>query len=322
VNPGVKVEYPADTVKVMELRQLASFLAVVEEGQFARAAARLFLSPPAVTGHVRQLERELGVQLLERSPLRLTAAGERFVPHARAALDAVNAATDAVAGLGGDDSVLRVGIMGHGSAELTPAILRAYRQARPQTGVVVEPLNYDELVSALVEHRVDVAFVRPAPADDRIEADVMTTEPRIVLVSARSPLAAADHATLADVLDLPYLNVPQRTPEAFTDYLYFMAARGGEWPRNGPDTTRNPHECLTSVAAGRGVGSALYSFMRFHPWSGVRFLPVVDAPWDDSVLVSRRADARPAVQAFRSVARSMARDLGPVLVPPPVLPAA
>ncbi|MBO2451531.1 LysR family transcriptional regulator [Actinomadura barringtoniae] len=306
----------------MELRQLASFLAVVEEGQFARAAARLFLSPPAVTGHVRQLERELGVQLLERSPLRLTAAGERFVPHARAALEAVNAATDAVADLGGDDSVLRVGIMGHGSAELTPAILQAFYRARPQTRVSVEGLNYDEHVSALLERKVDVAFVRPEPGDERIVADVMTTEPRIVLVSARSPLAAADHVTLADVLDLPYLNVPVCTPQAFTNYLYFMDARGGEWPRRGPDTTRNPQECLTSAAAGRGVGSALYSFMRFHPWPGVKYLPVVDAPWDDSVLVSRRDDLRPAIQTFRNVARSLARDLGPVLVPPPVLPAA
>ncbi|RFU41685.1 LysR family transcriptional regulator, partial [Actinomadura logoneensis] len=86
----------------MELRHLASFLAVVEEGQFARAAARLFLSPPAVTAHVRRLERELGVPLLERSPLRLTEAGERLVPHARAALAAADAAADAVADLRGD----------------------------------------------------------------------------------------------------------------------------------------------------------------------------------------------------------------------------
>src|SRR3954468_22316580 len=80
----------------MELRQLASFLAVVEEGQFARAATRLFLSPPAVTGHIQRLARELGLQLLDRSPLALTPAGERLVPYARTMVAAANAASDAV----------------------------------------------------------------------------------------------------------------------------------------------------------------------------------------------------------------------------------
>ncbi|MFC6879734.1 MULTISPECIES: LysR family transcriptional regulator [Actinomadura] len=298
----------------MELRQLASFLAVVEEGQFARAAARLFLSPPAVTGHVRRLERELGVALLERSPLRLTEAGERFVPHARAALAAVNAAADSVADLSGDpEPVLRVGVMGHGSAELTPAILQAYRRARPETRVVIETLDFTEHVSALLSHRVDVAFVRPAPDDDRVEADVLTTEPRIVVVSQGSRLGRT--ALLADVLDLPYVNVPVCTPQAFKDYLYFTSARGDAWPRRSPDQARNPHEVLSSVAAGRGVGSALCSFARFYQWPGVRYVPILDAPWDSSVLVARRGDTGPEVRAFRSLAASIARDLGPVLLP-------
>ncbi|MDL4774032.1 LysR family transcriptional regulator [Actinomadura xylanilytica] len=306
----------------MELRQLASFLAVVEEGQFAKAAARLFLSPPAVTAHVRQLERELGVDLLERFPLRLTAAGERLVPHAREALKAVRAATDSAADPAADlkdgpRPLLRIGVMGHGSAELTPAIVRAYRRARPETRLVVESLDFTEHVSALVRHRVDVAFVRPAPGDERVEVDVLTTEPRIVGVSAASAVAEDGTARLADVLDLPYVKVPGCTPQVFKDYLYFATARGGERPRRGVDQARNPQEVLLSIAAGRGVSSALWSFARFYPWPGVRYVTIADAPWDDSVLATRRGDPRPEIAAFRALAVTMARELGPVLLPPP-----
>ncbi|MBO2460397.1 LysR family transcriptional regulator [Actinomadura violacea] len=298
----------------MELRELASFLAVVEEGRFARAAARLFLSPPAVTAHVQRLERELGVRLLERSPLRLTEAGERFVPHARAALAAVNAAADAVTDLRADEEPpLRVGVMGHGSAELTPAIVRAFRQARPGTRLTILPLDFTEHVSALVERKADVAFVRPAPDDDRIETDVLTTEPRIVGVPADGPFAEAGALRLADVLDLPIVAVPDVTPSVFTDYLYFTAAVNGERGRRGPDVARNPQDVLLSIAAGRGVGSALRSFARFYPWPGVRYVPILDAPWDSSVLATRRGDPDPRVRAFRAIAAALARDLGPVV---------
>ncbi|HEU5024586.1 MAG TPA: LysR family transcriptional regulator [Spirillospora sp.] len=310
----------------MELRELASFLAVVEEGQFARAAARLFLSPPAVTAHVQRLERELGVRLLERSPLRLTEAGERFVPHARAALAAVDAATGAVAGLRGedgpaprgqDDRALRVGVMGHGSAELTPAIVRAFRKARPAARLTIMPLDFTEHVSALVERKVDVAFVRPAPDDERIVSDVLTTEPRIVGVPADGPFAQAGALRLADVLDLPIVAVPDVTPSVFTDYLYFTPAVNGERGRRGPDMARTPHDVMLSIAAGRGVGSALRSFARFYPWPGVRYVPILDAPWDSSVLATRRGDPDPRVAAFRAIAAALARDLGPLVAAGP-----
>lgn len=298
----------------MELRELASFLAVVEEGQFARAAARLFLSPPAVTAHVQRLERDLGVRLLERSPLRLTEAGRRFVPHARAALAAVDAAADAVADLrGDDDGAFRVGVMGHGSAELTPAIVRAFRQARPGVRLTIMPLDFTEHVSALVERKVDVAFVRPAPDDDRIASDVLTTEPRIVGVPADGPVAEAGALRLADVLDLPIVAVPDITPSVFTDYLYFTPAVNGERGRRGPDVARHPQDVMLSIAAGRTVGSALRSFARFYAWPGVRYVPILDAPWDSSVLATRRGDTDPRVAAFRAIAAALARDLGPLV---------
>lgn len=292
----------------VELRQITSFLAVVEEGQFARAAARLFLSPAAVTGHVKALERELGVRLLDRAPVRLTPAGQRFVGHARALVAAADAARTVVSepDTTVEEGLLRVGVMGHGSAELTPAILRAFRVAHPHVEVRLLDLDFTEHVSALLEHRADVAFVRPDPGDERIATDVLTTEPRIVVVPTNSEIAAAGAVRLADILDLPFLSTPAGTPRSFTDYLHFASARNGLAARRSPDLARTPGCVLSSVVAGRGIGSALYSFARYYPWPGITFLPVLDAPWEHSVLATRLGDPNPLVRGFRGLATAVA----------------
>ncbi|HEY4022771.1 MAG TPA: LysR family transcriptional regulator [Pseudonocardiaceae bacterium] len=296
----------------MELRQITSFLAVVEEGQFAKAAARLFLSPAAVTGHVKALERELGVRLLERVPVELTPAGQRFITHARALLAAADAARTVVSeperAVETTEGLLRVGVMGHGSAELTPAILRAFRIAHPRVEVRLLDLDFTEHVSALLEHRADVAFVRPDPRDERIVSDVLTTEPRIVVVPTNSEIAAAGTVRLADILELPFLSTPAGTPRSFTEYLHFSASRGGVAARRSPDLARNPVSVLSSVVAGRGFGSALYSFARYYPWPGTMFLPVVDAPWEHSVLATRLGEPNPLVRGFRRLATSIAAE--------------
>lgn len=298
----------------MELRELASFLAVVEEGQFARAATRLFLSAPAVTGHVQRLERELGVRLLERSPLALTPAGERLVPYARTMVVAANAVSDAVTDpRTGDGTPLRIGVMVPGSAELTPAILRAFRRTYPYTPLSVKSLSFAEHTAALTEHRVDLAFVRPAPDDERLLVDVLTVEPRMLIVSSADPVADAESVRVGDVLDLQYVGLPDRVPRVFADYLYFTQARNGVPPRRTDDRAMTIQDVLTTVSAGRGTGAGLGSFARLYRWPGIRFLPVVDAPWAQTALASRRNDPRPEVHAFRTLAVALAHEAGPPL---------
>jgi DNA-binding transcriptional LysR family regulator len=291
----------------MELRELASFLAVVEEGQFARAAIRLFLSPPTVTGHVQRLERELGVRLLERSPLALTPAGERLVPYARTMVAAANAASDAVTDhRTGDGTPLRVGVMAPGSAELTPAILRTFRKTHPRIPLSVRSLSFAEHTAALAEHRVDLAFVRPAPDDERLRVDVLTTEPRMLIVPSADAVAEAESVQVSEILDLQYVGLPERVPRVFADYLYFAPARNGEPPRCTDDRAMTIQDVLTTVSGGRGTGAGLGSFARLYHWPGIRFLPVVDAPWEQTALASRRDDSRQEVRAFRTLAVALA----------------
>jgi DNA-binding transcriptional LysR family regulator len=304
----------------VELRQLESFLAVVEEGQFARAACRLFLSPPAVTGHIRQLERELGVQLLQRSPVSLTPAGERLLPHAKAILETAKAAGDVVKELPDEgEATLRVGVMMPGSAELTPAILRAFGKAQPQTRLTVESLSFTDFISAVTEYRVDVAFVRPAPQDERVTTDVLTVEPRIILAPAVGDLADADGLRLADILDRSFVRFPKSTPQALTDYGCFASARNGTPPRWGTDQAGTAQDLMTSIAAGWGIAGTVYSLGRFYRSPDICYRPIVNAPWETTALVTRKDDSRPSVRAFRSLAVLLARTIGPKLLPTPEL---
>src|SRR3954454_16527524 len=82
----------------MELRQLEYFVAVVEEGSFTRAASRVLVAQSGVSAQVRRLERELGVELLDRGPRAVTptAAGQAVLTYARSALAAVNGVREAV----------------------------------------------------------------------------------------------------------------------------------------------------------------------------------------------------------------------------------
>ncbi|MGW8552106.1 LysR family substrate-binding domain-containing protein [Streptomyces tubercidicus] len=199
---------------------------------------------------------------------------------------------------------LRVGIMGHGSAEVTPAAVNAFRRARSEVPLELVQLNFTEHLSALREDRVDVAFVRPAFEAEGLEVDILTAEQRIVAVPARSRLAeaAGTGVHLADVIDLPYLQLPRHTPRDFTDYLYFES---GE--RRAPDYALTPQDILTSVAAGRGAGSGLASFARYYPWPGTRYVPVLDTPRAHSVLATRTTDTHPEVRVFRALTVALAR---------------
>jgi DNA-binding transcriptional LysR family regulator len=184
----------------LEVRQLRYFVAVAEELNFGRAAARLGMAQPPLSRAIRDLERQLGVVLFTRTTrqVALTAAGEGFLLDARTALDAVTAAAGRVRNAARPSPTLRVALKADYDAGLLPSIIAAFGEEQPHR-VEVLMGGRGAQIPALREGRADVALL-PLPFDDRgIDYEPLLTEPRVVALSASDPLAAHDSLRRADL---------------------------------------------------------------------------------------------------------------------------
>src|SRR4030088_139425 len=150
----------------VSLRQLEYFVAVVDDGSFTSAAARLHVSQPGLSHQIQVLERQLGGPLLERLPrgVRPRPAGRLPLPHARASLaHAERAQTAALRASGMDAGELHVGTLFSISAGILPGAIGVWRTRYPDVSVrLVEFRRSTDLVAAMEAGQADVA-VGPTP---------------------------------------------------------------------------------------------------------------------------------------------------------------
>jgi len=201
----------------MELRQLAYFVAVADEGNFTRAAATVHVAQPGVSAQIRHLERELGQDLLDRTgrSVSVTEAGAAVLPYARAALAAVAGARQAVEELTG---LLRghvtIGTLTSISSDQVdlPGLLAGFHHDHPGVDVTLTVANSEELVDALRAGRLDLAFIGlGATTPARIDTHILTSEPLVAVVSLRDPLAASTTITLHALAERTLISLPRGT---------------------------------------------------------------------------------------------------------------
>lgn len=199
----------------MELRQLEYFVAVAEEANFTRAAERVHISQSGVSAQIRQLERDLGADLIDRSGrvATLTTAGEAALEHARAALAAVRSvrrAVDDVAGL--MRGRLVVGMVT--ACTVTPLFdaLAGFHRAYPGIEIALVEDASDRLVDAVRTGSMDVALAATAGAPPSgLAALPIVSEGLVAAVPAGHPLAGRDRVTLAELTGFPIVCLPEGT---------------------------------------------------------------------------------------------------------------
>lgn len=195
----------------MELRQLEYFVAVAEEANFTRAAARIHVAQPAVSAQIRHLERELGQQLFDRSrrTVRLTAAGEAVLPHARAALAAVAEVRTAVDELGQlvRGSVVVGTVTAHDFD--IPGLLAQFHSAHPLVDITLTADESDALLDGLGSGRLDAAIVSVGtdlPAG--LAAEVLTDQRLVAAVAHDHPWRRRRTVALRDLVEHPVIALP------------------------------------------------------------------------------------------------------------------
>jgi DNA-binding transcriptional LysR family regulator len=186
----------------LETRELAYFLAVADELHFGRAATRLGIAQPALSKTIRQLERRLGVTLLERTSraVALTEAGRVLTREARVALDAVSAAALRTQRAGTRDPRLLLAMKPGGDAGLLPAILAAY-ESEPAV-LPVEVVFGAGPSGMLREGQADAALLYAPPDELRgLDTEILLTEAPVAVLPASHPLAQRSSLQMADLAD-------------------------------------------------------------------------------------------------------------------------
>ncbi|MFE6403496.1 LysR family transcriptional regulator [Streptomyces alboflavus] len=256
----------------MELRQLQYFAAVADAGGFSRAAERLGIVQSAVSQQVRRLERELGVALFDRSTrhVRLSAAGERLLPEARAVLTAAHRTRQVAADIAsGAEGLLRLGTV-QGPGDRTYRLLDALRRTAPRLRVRLRRLPLTERLAAVRTGELDAALVRAATTAPGLELLPVWRDPLYVALPEDHP-AATQQLRLEQLADLPLRLAPREHNPPFHDLVTgALRAAGAEPPLGPPFTTLQ--ETLTGMAEQRADSP---SWTVFYDVSGLPSVPHV-----------------------------------------------
>ncbi|GAA2325054.1 LysR substrate-binding domain-containing protein [Nonomuraea roseoviolacea subsp. roseoviolacea] len=240
----------------MELRQLAYFVAVAEEASFTRAAASLHVAQPGVSAQIRQLERELGQPLFDRSAraVRLTAAGEAVLPYARAALKAVAGARQVVDELTG---LLRghvvMGAVSLPGALDVPGLLADFHDAHPAVEITLKEADPETVVQEVRSGRMDLGLFGLGPGvPPGLDAQIVVSQPLVAAVSRDHELAGRPGIGLAELEGRALLCLPPGT--GLRAALEEACAAAGFRPRVSLEASEPP--VLARLAA-RGLGVAV-----------------------------------------------------------------
>ena len=212
-----------------DLRQLRTFVALAEELSFTRAAERLFVGQQAVSKSVRQLERELGVDLVERTThdVRLTAAGAALLEAGRPALAAAEAAFAAAREAGhGLTGTIRVGVSPAVSPLDRQEVVDVLRRGAPEVSVSLLEVRPRDVRRLLRARELDLVLARTSDDGPDVDSAALRPTPAVLYVPAGHRLAGGEPVTLAQ-LDGERLLTWSPRGTAFTDLLLTRLAAAG-----------------------------------------------------------------------------------------------
>lgn len=255
----------------MELRHLRYFVAVAEAGGVTRAAAQLGIQQPPLGQQIRALEHELGVDLFDRAPKRITinAAGRIFLDDARRILADVSTMVTHVRRFArGEQGRLTVGFTSSASLHRSiPRLLRTFRALYPTVEIDVEERETYELILAVEERRIDAAFVRiGVEGFSALNGHVLDREPMVAAIPVEHELAKSPGKSfsLKNLVGQPF--VVYRRPDGPGIFELVSAAleKAGATPVF-VDEVHRIVAALNLVAAGRGITIVPASMKVLHP---------------------------------------------------------
>jgi DNA-binding transcriptional LysR family regulator len=284
----------------MELRHLRYFVAVAEARHFGQAAEGLQMAQPPLSQQIRQLEAELGVELLARTTrsVKLTPAGEVFLGDARRILRSVDdAARRARQFADGKAGTIRIGLTGTASYTQVPRLARLVKDQLP--GVVLDistEMLTPAIELALMSGELDIGVLRPPVRDAALTLRPIAREQFVVALPAGHRLAAEDSVTIGELRAEDFIVFPAGSQSVVNDAVIRACTAAGFHPHVAHESAKTSTQ-LSLVAAGLGV-AVLPESVRGIALDGVLYRRLLGADEVDLALAWRHNDSSALVGSF------------------------
>ncbi|VVO18723.1 LysR substrate-binding domain-containing protein [Pseudomonas fluorescens] len=239
----------------MDLKQLRYFVAVAEELHFGRAAARLFISQPALSFDIKKLESQLDIQLLNRNnkSVSLTNAGQVLLDEARyLLLRAEQAKRLTLRSAQGFAGRLSVGFVNSILYRGLPQAVKAFERDHPDTEIVLTEMNSAEQAQALQRGQIDIGFVHWSKFPESISCELILREPFLCCLPSSHRLADQSRIDLASLADDDFILFPRTVSPHYHDLIIARCVAAGFSPRIRHET-RLWQTVVTMVAYEMGV---------------------------------------------------------------------
>lgn len=290
-------------IKKMELRHLRYFVAVAEELNFTRAAARLNTAQPSFSQQIRDLEMEIGTPLLLRTKrhVELTPAGRVFLDEARLVLAQAHRALALARHTAQlNERRLTIGFLPSAEVKIFPTMLTVMRARFPELNLVFRSLTTAEQLDALSRQAIDVGFLRLPVADPALAYEVALTERLMAVMPANHPLAQEAEVDITALAAFPFLRI---SPE-HAGGLHGIVEGYLRDHKVEVTTAQDVDNVMTMMTlVGLGTGFALLpDYVAHLLFRNVVTRPLKgNPPWVDLVMVWRRDNHAPELATFRAL---------------------
>lgn len=290
----------------VSLRQLRYFAVLSEELNYRRAAERLFITQPALSTAIKQLETQFGLALFVRDTqhVTLTDAGTTWLPRV---LELLRLADDVVADLVGlaeaGERRVRVGYFIGTGADLFFQLVRAFEDAHPD--VVIEPTEYDfaDPTAGLRDRSTEVAVIRPPVELPGHQMVILNSERWVACVPRDHRLSGRDQVGIEELLDDPIVCAPE-SAGIWRDYWMAMDARGGK-PPTIAGVAATYEEETTLISRGLGISFTSEASARLYDRAGITYVPIADRAPSYTALAWNPTTVTAPAQALVDLVRTM-----------------
>jgi LysR family transcriptional regulator, hca operon transcriptional activator len=286
----------------MDLRHLRYFVAVAEEGSLTVAAERrLHTAQPSLSRQMRDLENEVGTELMIRGTrgIELTPAGRVFLDHARLALAQVDAARDAARRAARPaKTCFALGFLTGQEMDWLPEAMRILRDELPNIEVTISSRQSPDLADGLVRGNLDLAFMRRESHASKLTFAVVINERLVAVLPSEHRLASRKAIDLSDLVDETFIGVSKTAPTVQAVINDYLGRSGlGIKPAHQVD---HVGMAMSLVASTGGVAFLPAYTQNFLPPSVVSRPIKGDGPTIDLVVGYNKENTSPILRLFLS----------------------